>query len=139
MVAMTALLAGCPRACSNAQSGDVHSGLRPSALDQHHDVTRGAVDDSPARPPPPTIPTLPAAIDAASADVGGQANRVEDLGGIRVTFQASGRVSVAGADPWGGRLDTEFESVAFFRRAVPTLTRSMTPEQGVALRRVAGP
>ena len=57
-----------------------------------------------------------------------------DVHGITVTFRADGMVAIQGRDRFGNALDTVYENVDFFRKALPVLDRSLTAEQSTGLR-----
>ena len=58
----------------------------------------------------------------------------EDVAGLQVTIAPEGTIRVAGADRWGADISTTYESWQYLRDAMPTLERSITPEQVTALR-----
>ena len=62
-----------------------------------------------------------------------------DVHGITVTFRADGMVALQGRDQFGGALDTVYENVEFFRKALPALERSLTAEQSTGLRDLQPP
>jgi len=57
-----------------------------------------------------------------------------DVHGITVTFRTDGTVAIQGRDRFGNALDTVYENVDFFRKALPVLERSLTTEQSTGLR-----
>jgi len=62
-----------------------------------------------------------------------------DVHGITVTFRADGMVALQGRDQFGGAIDTVYENVEFFRKALPALERSLTAEQSTGLRELQPP
>ena len=87
------------------------------------EVPRPAYTEAPVVPP---APPPPAPVDAR-----------HDAHGIGVVFETSGRVVVTGQNRWGRSLDATYASADYFRRAMPVLERSVTPEQAAALRAIA--
>ena len=84
-------------------------------------------DDRAAPPPSETS----RASDAGHADL-------IDVHGITVRFLADGGVQIRGNDRWGNSFDATYESLEYFRGALPVLERSVTPEQAAGLRKIAG-
>ena len=57
--------------------------------------------------------------------------------GIIVKFLDGGLIALSGRDQWGNAFDTTYESLEFFRKALPVLERSITAEQVSGLRTIA--
>jgi hypothetical protein len=57
-----------------------------------------------------------------------------DVHGITVKFLDGGTIELSGRDRWGNALDTTFETIEYFRNALPVLERSVTAEQAAGLR-----
>lgn len=50
----------------------------------------------------------------------------------------NGHVILTGKDRWGNAVDTTYEDTTFLRSALPTLERSLAPEQLTRLRQTFG-
>jgi hypothetical protein len=89
----------------------------------------GVVACSGRKDPPPAPP---AAAAAPSRD-----QRKVEIEGLHVTIRGDGLVDLEGADRWGRPLDATYESVLFFKRAVPALSLNVTAAQAGRLSRLA--
>jgi hypothetical protein len=81
----------------------------------------------PASAPTPAAPAAPIAQPPKPGDR-------FDVHGLTVQFLEGGFVELRGRDRWGQPLDTTYESVDFFRKALPVLERSVSAEQAKGLR-----
>lgn len=54
-----------------------------------------------------------------------------------VELLPDGGVKLTGVDQWGGRMDTVYESMTYYKNAVPVLKRYVTAAQGEQLERFA--
>jgi hypothetical protein len=75
--------------------------------------------------PEPALPPAPLPRD-----------RDRDVHGLTVKVNADDTIQVRGADRWGAPLETTYETAVFLRDALPTLERSLTPEQVAGLRTI---
>lgn len=108
-VLLVALLTGCD--CDEGATS-------PQPTLEH----RAAATEPATEPEAPAEPAVP----EARPDV--------DVGGLTARRLDDGRIEVHGADRWGGRVDTTYESAEYLRNALPVLERSITEEQATALR-----
>ncbi len=85
-------------------------------------------EGSTAQAPPP-------ARTAAAAPVVQQpkpGDRV-DIHGIVVTYREAGVIEISGRDRWGNMLHSSYESIEFFREALPVIERSLATDQAAGL------
>lgn len=106
-----------------------------------HPTPRAPAAAAPAQPPPAILAAnagataIPVVAPAdASAPSNNGALREVDLHGVTLAYLSGGQLRLYGSDLWSHPFDTVYESETFFRGAVPAIERSITPEQGVALR-----
>lgn len=122
----------------------VASGCEPATPPPRRRADAGAVTAAPAPAPEPPPGSPP---DAGPVDVpppprvsvdAGTPQRVVTLAGLTLSYFPGGMLRFRGTDLWGASFDTLYESMDFFRRAVPTIEHTITREQTVALRRHLG-
>ena|SRR5438477_12306575 len=53
--------------------------------------------------------------------------------GLFIERNPNGSLTLSGTDRWGAPIDTTYESVEYFKAAVPVLQRSLSPEASQAL------
>ena len=97
---------------------DEASSPQPTAQDRATAAEPAAEPEAPVDPP--VVP------EAEPPDV--------EVSGLTARRVEGGLIEVRGADRWGGRVDTTYESAEYLRDALPVLARSITEEQAAALR-----
>lgn len=91
------------------------------------------------RDPEVSQPTSPEKTPAV--DVGAPTNVASKPAGPaldpapRVTRNADGTIRLELVDRWGARFDSTYEDVTYLERALPVVSRGLTDEQNVALKR----
>lgn len=100
-------------------------------------VSPPSVDEAPG-PDGPAVPEVADDVVATPEVVDPfEIGDTRELGGLVVTYLASGGLTVRGTDRWGHPIDSQFENGEYFRNALPTLSRSVSDEQAAMLRDVA--
>jgi hypothetical protein len=56
--------------------------------------------------------------------------------GIIIRLQADGQVSLKTEDLWKAKVDTTYSDCTFYRNAIPTLERQLSPERAALLKQI---
>jgi hypothetical protein len=92
----------------------------PQPTVEHQTAAAEPAEEAEPAPDPPAVP------EAEAPDV--------ELDGLTARRIEGGLIEVHGADRWGGRVDTTYESAEYLKDALPVLERSITEAQAAALR-----